>query len=68
MTCSGIGIAKDDVRGGTEKTEKELDQLKSLTVENEMLPVDQSADLPPLCVPSVNDLSCACQTASVRSC
>jgi hypothetical protein len=25
-----------------EKTEKELDQLKSLTVEDEMLPADQS--------------------------
>jgi hypothetical protein len=61
-----------------EKTEKELDQLKNATAENQMLPIDQSADLPsgdqrhsyanPLCVPSVNDLSCACQTASVRSC
>jgi hypothetical protein len=45
MTCSEIGIAKDDVRGSTEKTEKQLDQLKSLTVEDEMLSVDQSADL-----------------------
>jgi hypothetical protein len=46
MTCLGIEIAKDDVRRSMEKTEKELDQLKSLTVEDEMLPVDQSADLP----------------------
>ena len=29
-----------------EKTEKELDQLKNATAENQMLPIDQSADLP----------------------
>jgi hypothetical protein len=31
---------------GVRRKQKELDQLKSLTVEDEMLPVDQSADLP----------------------